>query len=43
MHYHTENDEVLSWYASFHRAPTWRLDRQKGISRVEVQELLDCA
>ena len=40
MLYHTNQDEGCSWYASFHRSPAWRIDRQRGISATELQHLL---
>ena len=40
MLYRTNHDKVFSWYASFHRSPTWRLDRHRGISPTEVQRQL---
>lgn len=43
MLYRTHQTDVLSWYASFHRSPTWRLDRHRGISPTEVQRLFQCA
>ena len=43
MLYRTNQDEVFSWYASFHRSPTWRLDRHRGISPTEVQRQLQWA
>ena len=43
MLYRTNQGEVSSWYASFHRSPTWRLDRHRGISPTEVQRQLHCA
>ena len=42
MLYRTDQDEVFSWYASFHRTSGWRLDRHRGISPTEVQHLLEC-
>lgn len=42
MLYHSYGDDVFSWYASFHRAPTWRLDRHQGISPTELQRQLRC-
>ena len=43
MLYRTSQAEIFSWYASFHRFPTWRLDRHRGISPSEVQRQLQCA
>ena len=43
MLYRTDQDDVFSWYASFHRTSEWRLDRHRGISPDEVQHLLQCA
>jgi hypothetical protein len=43
MLYRSNQDAVFSWYASFHRSPTWRLDRHRGISPTEVQRQLQCA
>lgn len=43
MLYRTNQEDVFSWYASFHRAPTWHLDRQRGISPTELQRQLECA
>ncbi len=43
MLYRTEQDEVFSWYASFHKTSEWKLDRHRGISPGEVQHLLQCA
>lgn len=43
MLYRTEQDEVFSWYASFHKTSEWKLDRHCGISPGEVQHLLRCA
>jgi hypothetical protein len=43
MLYRTNQNEVFSWYASFRRSTTWRLDRYRGISPTEVQRQLECA
>jgi len=43
MLYRTNQDDVSSWYASFYRSPTWRLDRHRGISPTELQRQLQCA
>ena len=40
MLYRTNQDEVISWYVSFHRAAAWKLDRHRGISPEEVHHLL---
>lgn len=42
MLYRSYGDDVFSWYASFHRSPTWRLDRHQGISPTELQRQLQC-
>lgn len=43
MLYRTNQGEIFSWYASFHRSPTWRLERHRGISPTEIQRQLQCA
>ena len=43
MLYRTDQEEVFSWYASFHKTSAWRLDRHRGISPGEVQHVLQCA
>ena len=43
MLYRTDQGDVISWYASFHRTAVWRLDRYRGISPEEVQHMLQCA
>ena len=43
MLYRTDQDEVFTWYASFHRSPEWRVDRHRGISPSELQHRLQCA
>ena len=39
MLYRIADGEVSSWYASYHRAPDWRLLHTQAISRVELLHL----
>jgi len=43
MLYRTSGDQVFSWYASFHRNPTWQLARHRRISPAEIHPHLACA
>lgn len=42
MLYSTAEDEAFSWYASFHKFPNWHLERHRGISPIELQQILKC-
>jgi hypothetical protein len=39
MLYRVRNGETSSWYASFHRAPEWKLLHTRNISRTELLHL----
>ena len=39
MLYHIADGEASSWYASFHRAPAWKLLHTREISRAELLRL----
>jgi hypothetical protein len=40
MLYRTGGEETVAWYAAFHKSPTWRVEKQHGISPQELQHLL---
>jgi hypothetical protein len=40
MLYRTGGEETVAWYAAFHKSPSWRVEKQHGISPRELEYLL---